>query len=143
MEEWGALRDLQGGGTLHVPFRKSGRLGEPDARERLGWDQGLGGVPIVRRWQVAGKGSEAQSAEEGGRVSVKAMSHVFDHSPYKGTERLIHLAIADVVNDGYDYQFWMSQKRVAAKARCSRQTVNIAIKKMVKDGRLSVVENPG
>ena len=72
-------------------------------------------------------------------MSIKAMTWVFEESPYKGVERLIHLAIADVVNDGHDNQFWMSQGRLASKANCSRKAVNSAIGKMIEAGHLVLI----
>mgnify|MGYP002725771626 CR=1 FL=1 len=44
--------------------------------------------------------------------------------------------IADVVNDQHGFEFWMSNDRLAQKARLSRQTVNRSIRQMVDDGFL-------
>ena len=72
-------------------------------------------------------------------MSLDAMTWVFKQSPYMGVERLIHPAIADVVNDGHDNQFWMSQGRLASKANCSRKAVNSAIGKMIEAGHLVLI----
>jgi hypothetical protein len=77
-------------------------------------------------------------------VSVEAMTEVFKHSPYTLGTRLVHLAIADVVNDGHDWLFWGAQSSLAAKAKVSRRTVMDAIDKMINDGYLALVEErPG
>lgn len=73
-------------------------------------------------------------------MSNEALGWVFKHSPYEGTKRVIHLAIADVVNDAYDNKFWMSNENLAAKARCSRAYVNNTLSEMVKSGYLEVVQ---
>ena len=44
--------------------------------------------------------------------------------------------IADGVNDQHDFEFWMSNDRLAQKARISRQTANRAVRRMVDDGFL-------
>ena len=74
-------------------------------------------------------------------MSIEAMTWVFRNSPYKGVQRLIHLAIADVVNDGYQNRFWMKQGQIAEKAGCTRQTVNETVAKMVSEDALRLVES--
>ena len=69
------------------------------------------------------------------------MTWVVRNSPYKGVQRLIHLAIADVVNDGYQNRFWMKQGQIAEKAGCTRQTVNETVSKMVSENSLRLVES--
>jgi len=75
-------------------------------------------------------------------VSAEATGWTWKHSPYSGAQLLIHLAIADVVNDLHDYQFWMSTEQLARKARVSRSSVVATLSDMVKRGLLAVVE-PG
>jgi hypothetical protein len=72
-------------------------------------------------------------------VSVKAMSWVFDHSPYTLGTRLVHLAIADVANEDNDHQVWVAQAKIAAKAKVSVRTVRTALAQMVEDGALEEV----
>jgi hypothetical protein len=67
------------------------------------------------------------------------MGWVIAASPYTGSTFLVHLMIADVVNDQHGYEFWMSNDRLAQKARLTRQTVNRAIGQMVGDGALVAV----
>jgi hypothetical protein len=67
------------------------------------------------------------------------MGWVISASPYTGSTFLVHLMIADVVNDQHGYEFWMSNDRLAQKARLTRQTVNRAIGQMVGDGALVAV----
>jgi hypothetical protein len=69
-------------------------------------------------------------------MSVQAMGWVIAESPYKASAFLVHLMIADVVNDQHGFEFWMSNDRLAQKARLSRQTVNRSIGQMVADGFL-------
>lgn len=73
-------------------------------------------------------------------MSAEATAYVWKHSPYRGSERVVHLAIADVVNDLNDYKLWMSTKTLAKKANMSRATVCAALTKMVSMGYLEVVE---
>jgi hypothetical protein len=73
-------------------------------------------------------------------LSVEAMTWVFRHSPYTLGTRLVHLAIADVVNDTNGWLFWGADAGVADKAKVSRGTVVSARQKMIEDGYLEVVE---
>jgi hypothetical protein len=75
-------------------------------------------------------------------VSHEAVGWVFRHSPYKGTKLLVHLAIADVVNDTYDNRLWMALGSLAEKLRCARQTVYAAVGEMVADGYLEEIAAP-
>ena len=68
------------------------------------------------------------------------MTWVFEHSPYTLGTRLVHLAIADAVNDKNDWLFWGSHAGIASMARVSRGTVVTAFNRMVDDGYLEVVE---
>jgi hypothetical protein len=70
-------------------------------------------------------------------MSAEATGWVFRHSPFTGSTLLVHLAIADSVNDQYDNEFWMEQKRLAAKTRASRQTVNVCLAQLIEDGFLA------
>ena len=69
-------------------------------------------------------------------MSLQAMGWVISESPYRGSAFLVHLMIADVVNDQHDFEFWMSNDRLAKKARISRQTANRSVRRMVDDGFL-------
>lgn len=68
------------------------------------------------------------------------MTWVFDHSPYTLGSRLIHLAIADIVNDDNDWLLWASKAKIAKKAKVSHPTVTATFKKMVEEGFLELVE---
>jgi len=70
-------------------------------------------------------------------MSAEAMGFVFRHSPYKGAALMVHLAIADSVNDQNGNKFWMSLGKLATKCRQSRQTVVAAVEAMKHDGWLS------
>lgn len=73
-------------------------------------------------------------------MSAKATAYVWEHSPYRGVKKLIHLAIADVSNDDNGNRLWMSQTTIADKSGCDRKTVNRALTSMVEDGYLELVE---
>lgn len=68
------------------------------------------------------------------------MTWVFDHSPYTLGTRLLHLAIADIVNEDNDWLLWASQPKLAAKAKVSIPTVGSGLKRMCADGYLELVE---
>lgn len=72
-------------------------------------------------------------------MSAEGLAWAFKHSPYKGTKKLIHVAIGDVVNDAHDNRFWMSNATLAEKCSCDRAYVNAVLKEMVEDGFLEVV----
>jgi hypothetical protein len=73
-------------------------------------------------------------------MSAEAVGWVFRHSPYSGLKFAVHLAIADSVNDQHDQELWMSQSRLASKARCSRPRANEALVELVDDGYLVLLE---
>lgn len=74
-------------------------------------------------------------------MSAEATGWVWKHSPYRSDPRkmLIHLAVADVVNDTHGNQFWMSNEALAAKVGSSRTYVNTVLAEMVEAGLLRVV----
>lgn len=70
-------------------------------------------------------------------MSIKAMSWVWDNSPYDGVGLLVHLALADFADDnGY---CWPSQKRIADKCKSSERHVRRIIAQMIDDGQLYIV----
>lgn len=74
-------------------------------------------------------------------MSAEATGWVWRHSPYQGSQLLVHLAIADVVNDAHDNEFWMSTAALARKARVARSTVIEALAHMTTHGYLRMVES--
>lgn len=74
-------------------------------------------------------------------MSAEAVGYVYRHSPYEHSTFTVHLALADSANDQHGYELWARQEWIAGKARVSRQTVNRALKTMVEDGYLQVVED--
>lgn len=72
-------------------------------------------------------------------MSAEATGWTWKHSPFRGAELLVHLAIADVVNDAHDNRFWMSTGALAAKAKVSRSTVTTTLSTLVKVSLLEVV----
>lgn len=76
-------------------------------------------------------------------MSAEAVGWVWNHSPYRGSELLVHLAIADVANDLHHNEFWMSTASLAKKAKVARSTVTATLSDMVKLGLLEVLEAGG
>lgn len=72
-------------------------------------------------------------------MSAVAVQWVFEHSPLKGAELLVHLAIADTVNEKNDYEFWASLQTLADKTRTNRNTVRASVRKMEDGGLLTVL----
>ena len=56
-------------------------------------------------------------------MSAQATDYVWTNSPFKGTAKLIHLAIAEVVNDAHQWRYWGGDSALAAKVGCDRMTV--------------------
>jgi hypothetical protein len=76
-------------------------------------------------------------------MSVKAMTWVWEHSPYKLGSRLVHLALADVANDGNENELWLQQSHIADKAVLSVAQVQRILKQMVTDGYLELLDQGG
>jgi hypothetical protein len=74
-------------------------------------------------------------------MSAKALTYVWDHSPYTGTKRVIHIAIADVANEENGNRLWVSQGNIAHKAKCDRKTVTRTFAQMVDDGYLRLIKD--
>lgn len=69
-------------------------------------------------------------------MSVKAMSYVWENSPYNGNALIVHLALADHCDD--QGICWPSQKYLADKCKISERQVRRIIYQMVEDGLLFV-----
>lgn len=69
-------------------------------------------------------------------MSVKATTYVWEHSPFTGQTFIVHLAIADIVNDLHDNRLFMGDERLAIKARTTQRTVRRARAEMVEHGYL-------
>lgn len=76
-------------------------------------------------------------------MSSDAVGWTFRHSPYRDTPSVfaVHLAVADSVNDQHNNELWMTQTKVARKARCSRQAASRALIRLVDEGFLELVED--
>lgn len=75
-------------------------------------------------------------------MSGRATGWVYERSPYTGAAFAVHLAMADVVNDMHENEFWAANATLCAKARISRQACNGVLARMVKDGLLEVLQRP-
>ncbi len=74
-------------------------------------------------------------------MSADATGLVWKWSPYQGAPFIVHLAVADVVNDAHGNEFWMSVPALAKKARVGRSTAFDALKHMIEDGFLARLES--
>ena len=74
-------------------------------------------------------------------MSITLMSQVWAHSPHKGTELLMLLALADHAND--DGQCWPSLPRLAAKCRIKKRQAIKIIQKLEADGTLQIERGQG
>lgn len=74
-------------------------------------------------------------------MSLRAMLYAVHGSPYKGKRQMIHVALAEAVNDESLIGF-ASQTALAEAARCTVETVRNTIRDMIADGLLTVVETP-
>lgn len=70
-------------------------------------------------------------------MSVEAITYVWQQSPYSGSTLIVHLAVADVVNDLHDNEFWSAIEPLAAKCNLNRRTVERALAQLVDDGWLT------
>lgn len=76
-------------------------------------------------------------------MSAEATGWVWKNSPYSGAQLLVHLAIADVVNDVHENEFWMSTHNLAKKAKVSRSTVTATLTEMVQARHLALINAGG
>lgn len=67
-------------------------------------------------------------------MSTLWLGYVWEHSPYKGAARLIHLAIADNANDAGEC--WPHLPTIIRKANVSQASAYEALKRMQADGHL-------
>ena len=70
-------------------------------------------------------------------MSIKIMTKVWEHAPYRQTDLLILLAMADFADD--DGKCWPNQETLAAKARCTVETIRTRTKAMIEAGHLEVL----
>jgi hypothetical protein len=69
------------------------------------------------------------------------MGWTFRHSPFTGATFAVHLAIADSVNDQHEHELWMSQPRLAKKARLGLRATHAAVKALLDGGYLTLLED--
>lgn len=69
-------------------------------------------------------------------MSAEATAWTFRHSPVTGATLVVHLAIADSVNDQHGNEFWMAIPRLASKARVERRTAGRAVAELVDWGMI-------
>ncbi|MDZ4768388.1 MAG: DnaD domain protein [Chloroflexota bacterium] len=74
-------------------------------------------------------------------MSIKVTSWVWEHSPYKETRLLLHLALADFCDDrGVCVP---GVQRIADKARTGKRNAQDILRQMVADGQMRVAYNAG
>jgi hypothetical protein len=76
-------------------------------------------------------------------LSNEASGYVWRCSPFKGATFQVHLAVSDSVNDQNSNEFWMEQGNLAKKARIDRTTANAALRKLLDQGFLELLEEGG
>lgn len=74
-------------------------------------------------------------------MSIKVMSHVWDHSPHTGSDLLMLLAIADHAND--EGLAWPSIPTLAKKCRVGKRQAIYIIQKLERAGSLSIEHGGG
>jgi hypothetical protein len=72
----------------------------------------------------------------GGRVMIHPSDVAWRGAKYRGTVKLIHVALAEIANKGHDYRLWVGDQYIAEMVGCDRKTVSRAKAQMVKDGFL-------
>jgi hypothetical protein len=76
-------------------------------------------------------------------VSDIERAYVWDHSPYKGTEKLIHLKLADWANDTHQRRLWCGDSSLAEKCSCDERTIRRFKSRAIADGFLEEIgRNP-
>jgi hypothetical protein len=75
-------------------------------------------------------------------MGFRNVHYALDHSPYKGTPRMIHVVLADVCSDetGIGYP---SQAFIARRANCTIESVRTSVKQMIADGYIEMVQASG
>lgn len=77
-------------------------------------------------------------------MSLKATAWVWDYSPLKGIDKLIHLELADHVNEERgDNRVWPSYATIAVRTGLSERAVKRTISKMTKMGLIDVEKRYG
>jgi hypothetical protein len=74
-------------------------------------------------------------------MSIKMMTHVWEHSKHKGSELLTLLAVADDANDNGSAH--PSIKRLAQKTRLTERNVQLVIHKLQRSGELVIDQGIG
>ena len=77
------------------------------------------------------------------KMSAQAVGHVWKYADFGGAKLLVLLAVADVVNDAHDNQFWMGADNLGAKCRMNPGNVRKRLKELVQDGWLIEVHKGG
>ncbi len=72
-------------------------------------------------------------------MSAEAMGWVLRHSPFRGTTLLVHVCIADVVNDQHGNECWMTVQSLSRKARAGRRTVTTSLTELREAGFLTLL----
>lgn len=76
-------------------------------------------------------------------MSAEATGDCWRNSPLVGDQLLVHLAIADVVNDLHGNLFWMERQTLADKSRTSVSTVARAFTVLIREGWMTIVTRGG
>ena len=74
-------------------------------------------------------------------MSIRTMSHVWEHSQQKGASLLLLLAIADYAND--DGRAWPSIATLANKIRMSERNTQRLLQRLSRCGEIEIEVNSG
>ena len=74
-------------------------------------------------------------------MSATATAAAWGQGDYRGARFVVLLAVADVVNDAHENEFFMRMARLAAKARVDRKTAREALATFAADGWLEVLDD--
>lgn len=76
-------------------------------------------------------------------MSADAIASIWGDSPLSAPQKVVALAIAEVVNDAHDHMFWMHPGKLAKKVDMSPGRVRHRLAELVDLGFLTVIEQGG
>lgn len=74
-------------------------------------------------------------------MSIRLMTHIWDHGPQQISERIVLLALADFAND--EGLCWPSMARISQRALLTRRALQRVISRLEANGWLTVQRNRG
>ena len=96
---------------------------------------------VVSLLLLSGVSGGGPGPARGKQMSVKWISHVLDHSPYRGTALLMHMVLADHAND--DGLCWPSVSRLAKLCRIRKRRAQQILDQLRDDGMYEAERRAG